>query len=472
MMKANPIENRSSIGPVLIIFISSILAAGTITSLYLDAGIYVIAAVLGLAVISLNIFKAKYWLYSIILTSPLFISSSDEGVSVIEVAVGGYWLVSLYIWILYHVIIGRKKVVNNSADFFILFFFVVVLLTNYFFSYHNDIEFLVWFREVSQLSLILFYFPFRDIIKTREDVINTIKVFIFASLFNYAWMAYQSYQNLQNIKLLWELGFLKRSNLFMLVITTIGALIAYVYTEKKLTRIFVLLYLMFSTALLISTLARAFWLVTIVGAIILVYFFENKYRVRYLVHSITIMATITMGIILFGGSTGDLVITYFQNRAQSVTKGTQDVSLQSRLDEYETTSQYIKRFPLGGYGFKSAIPSYNIIHGTTNYITFVHNGYIFFSFVVGIPLAIVYFLFYLLFLKRSIELSLLSKDILIRGIGVLTFIGMLSYLAVNFLTTLHTDRDFLFTLPILLACFSAVENIWKEENASSAQLRE
>ena len=277
-------------------------------------------------------------------------------------------------------------------------------------------------------------------------------------------MAWESYNNLREITLLWELGFLKRANTYILVITTISSFILYVNSTKFLNKLLILSYSLLSFALLISTLARIFWLSALFGSLLLVFFFNYKQRIRYITTTLMAVIIVVSGVITFSSGTSDLVISYFKNRFSSLDKGKQDISLVSRIDEYNTSFKHIKRYPIGGSGMVTRFPSYNVITGSTSYINFIHNSFILFSYFFGIPLMLCYFYFYLYYLNKSFW-KIFTGDNFQKSIAIITFISILTFFIVSTLTSIHTERDFLYAFPFVLGIFSITNNIKDPKNA-------
>jgi O-antigen ligase len=169
-----------------------------------------------------------------------------------------------------------------------------------------------------------------------------------------------------------------------------------------------------------------------------------------------------MVLFLFPNISG-IIFQVMENRLFSSTQGKQDLSVVSRLTEYDVVIHKIAENPLGGNGLGKEFHFLNPISTLTVHTTFTHNGYLYFSYRLGIPL----FLFYLFSLLYnffiSLRLSWNTKNDFTRVVSLSAMGWILILIISDFSTTQFMMRDGIFVTALAYG-MTAIANNWEYGN--------
>ena len=131
-----------------------------------NAIILLLSAVTLFSVVFL-IFHPKVWIFSIVLVTALFSSTTGGGVSAIDIVFSIYFNVFLYLWFLWTIFIRKEKLIESKLDWTLLGFYVLTFLTLVNVYFNNTLLF-EWLREYSLLTILLLYFPAKNILQTKK----------------------------------------------------------------------------------------------------------------------------------------------------------------------------------------------------------------------------------------------------------------------------------------------------------------
>ncbi len=113
----------------------------------------------------------RLWIASFFLGLPFFLSDTGKGLSASELGLGGFFLLSIVVWMVWSV--GRPdiRLVRWWGDFLLLLF-LLLSVGNLAISMLNGINALDWAAEWSIYLLVLFYFPIRHYFERDERSIR------------------------------------------------------------------------------------------------------------------------------------------------------------------------------------------------------------------------------------------------------------------------------------------------------------
>jgi O-antigen ligase len=193
-------------------------------------------------------------------------------------------------------------------------------------------------------------------------------------------------------------------------------------------------------------------------ALILMFFFLSPpKKVKFLIYLTIVLSVIIGGAYIVAKDNLNIFIQYMEHRIKSSTKGRKDVSLLSRLAEWEAVFESLEYKWLSGNGLAKEFHFYNPINETTKRTTTIHNGYIYFVYRLGIPLTLMYLAFFTIYFYKSFILLRLVKDPFYKVLITATFGSILSLYIINITSSQFVYRDGLFTVALLIAFTSIVE---------------
>lgn len=429
-----------------------------------ELGLAILALIIAIPVVVLMYHKPKIWLFVIAGSSFIFFRSSDIDVTIDDVAFGMLYVGFIYIWLLWHVLVLRKKLVQNIADAIILIFYAGMLL-NLIVATLNDVPFLNWFREYALFSNILLYFPIREYLKDKKD----IKIFLILFGISVVFSAIDQFRMYKEIALsqtlyTYQLALSVRLNQTLFSATIFFSLILSLLKMKLISRILLWGLAGASTAALIVSFSRSFWIIIMFGVLLMLFYLNLKHRKILL----TGLAFITVsGIIAFFSifqEKSTAMIEILVDRLQSTGKGKSDVSVQLRLIEYEEALKGIRANPWFGNGMGKKINYYepNLHFNVTTHN--IHSGYLFAAYRFGIPMSLLFFFmiaYYLFFAER---LSVKSKDNFFKALALSSAMSLIMIIVASFASNQFFARDGGVLLAVCFAFINIAKEKFKSEN--------
>ncbi len=353
----------------------------------------------------------------------LFIERS-EGISAYELIFSAIFYPGLMAWFLIKWLRNDQIIKGKSELFiflFLLFGFISIIIGN---IYESDI-----FKGIREWMLFfpyLLYFPLRDyIVDVRR--LRTILwiVLVIASLI--ALMSIVRYYTAlgfaQYLFEIWGKRQVMEEPLYMSsVIIGISLLAAGGKPRWLLFAIIVI-----NIVSLAFTFSRGYWVATAAGIGLILLLSDWKVKRRIVLWGSMILCSIIAVILLVFPNLFNAISEGILLRLTSIGYG--DISFQSRLIESRTVVNLFFQSPIIGYGFGSLYSYYDLIsqhHAVTWYI---HNGYFFLLFKVGILGSALYFLFYIsrtyAVFRRIVTMTNNHIKSLICGLSVIPLVMLL-----------------------------------------------
>lgn len=462
--------SRISNSFAIIAIIISLLFCSILT--YLNLSLFILPIVLFFSLCYIWIKYPKIWIYTIIASLTYFLTDSNDGVSALDVIVGGFYIVSLFIWFAWHLIIKKNRLVYNISDWLMLFL-VALLPFFYLITFLNNINPLNGLREIILFLLILYYFPIRYYLKDKKDVIYLLVLFALVLFIIDLQQFYNYFSNFKkSVIYAFQLAQSKgRVNQTLFTTGIISSLLFTFYFKSMKFRIMSILLSTLTMIALLLTFSRTFWILVIFESLI-IFLYLNKIEKRKFVIYLCSTILISFGILYFAFNEKlQTLSTFATNRLLSSTQGTKDVSVVARLLEYKVVLRNIKDHPLGGNGFSKKFAFHNGLVSEAVKTEFIHNGYFYISYRAGIPFAIVYVFIILYNSVYPLYLNYYLKDKFTKYIAFMVFLGLFSLIISDFTTPQFFFREGYFIIAILIAlngfCKLQLDN---EQKVKYAQL--
>lgn len=461
--KYNP--TKYSIPQFLFILLSGLISIFILHISIGQTGTPIVYIVFGLSLLFLTllIYNPKLWIYSVVLVSGVFSSTTGGGVSAIDVVFSIYLNIFLYLWIIWKVMVKKEKLIQSKTEWFFLAFFILTTLTLINVFYESTV-FFEWIREFTLLSLMLLYFPMKKYFTTHKDVVILLLVFTITLLFSDLLQFYIYKQILSNITYAYEAGSTIRNNTYMYVIGSTFSCIFIFYQKETKYRILVTIIMILTLGALTSTFARIFWAAAFVNFVGIFILLNSKEKIRFLSYFIISVVLAYLIASIFFGDIFKFVIFALESRFESTSQGTEDISAISRFEEWKVVIEKIKESPFIGKGFGAVFTFRNPITGKMGYSSVIHNSFLHFFFRIGIPLTLTFFgLFAVLFVKSIYYSIKLKVDLFYKGLMIGVFLSVISLLITGMFTMTFIFRDTLIINAILFFLVNYVEVNYKNK---------
>jgi len=438
---------------VLFIFTGISLWLGTV----LELGLVVISIITGIAYLYFCVKYPKFWLYSIAATSFIFIQPGGEDITVFEVLHGFFFSLSAVFWIFWMIFIKKEKVVRNIADWLILFFFGYLLISLPI-AMINGNTLINWGREYIIFSVVLLYFPIRHYFYNKKDITILLIIFTCVLSLSELFQLYQYKQTaLHDAIYAYQLGSSVRVNQSIFSMSIIFGFLFSLYLDNVWKRILVLIFTSLSIMALTVSFSRTFWIMVIVALIISLLFVSTKAKKRAFLSLLIIFSVLACSVVFVFRDNARIMFKVLENRVSSAGKGTKDLSIQMRLQEYESVWQSIAKYPLGGRGLgilhEYIQPADLVTIRTLN----VHNGYLFFLFRIGYPLFALFLFFIFYYIFKAGLLLFKIKDTFHKLLLLGSLNSLILMIVANFLTIVFNSRDGTFVILLSVVFISISE---------------
>ena len=383
----------------------------------------------------------RFWILSIILTSPLYLRSGEEGLAVIDFVFAGYYFGSLYFWLFWTALVKKIKLVRNTADFFLLLFFTLGF-GFVFLSSLNSITIIDALREYIVISMVLLFFPLRELFTDKKQLILLGSVFSISILINDLGQFYDYYKGMTSgVQYAYQVlsGTKIRINQTLFTFSISIGTLFFLYSKKIPVKIWLILVVGTTSAALVTTFSRTFWVLVLGIMFLFIIIIPIRQKIQLGVVALFVSVSIVLMINIFFKQQADVVYTVIEKRLVSTTQGKADMSLQSRLSEYTVLINRIKENPMQGNGFFKEFSFYNPIYSATSHTITVHNGYLFLAYRLGIPMFLLYMYVIFYYFGKSIKVWFLNKDLFFKFIAISGFTGLL----ILILSSLTSSQFFL-----------------------------
>ncbi|ROL62352.1 hypothetical protein D9V86_01105 [Bacteroidetes/Chlorobi group bacterium ChocPot_Mid] len=444
---------------MFLILTFGLIAFGTIGENY-----YISIAVFAtIPLVFLMIRYPRFWIYTILITNIYFFYSRDKEVSVVEILIAIQYLGTLAIWFFWEILVKREKIIRNIADLFFMFFLFIVIL-NGVIAYLNSVEMLYWAREAANLSLVSIYFPIRKYFPEKKHlkvllIIYSIVVTVssFLHLYTYSKVLqgdlYYAYQLMQGI----------RVNQTLFTAAAVFGFVFALYNKNKIITVLLILFTSISVIGLITSFSRTFWVILLAQLVLVIFYLTGKQRVKLLIYSLIAIIILSSTLFFAFEEKSKVMVKLIENRFVSAGKGTKDISVQARFAEYEQVWKGIYQYPLGGNGLARKFDFWNILDSQTTHARFIHNGYLFIMFRMGIPVLIVFLIPYFYYLVIGERLARKSKDEFFRLLSIGSFMAILLMLISNFTAAQLIQREAVFVTALAFAFIGIASDKQKSE---------
>ncbi len=417
-------------------------------------------------VLPLLVFFVHYpqiWLYSIVLSQVVWLGGGSRSVTILEIALAGYFLGGLLLWFAWQLGVKRQRLIRNGGDMLLLTTFVLSSL-NAIVALAHDVNMMLWAREWLLWVLILYYFPLREHLK--ED--RHVRVFLwllFAVFIYFGAEAFRTYlRATTDIAYAFELVSARSSLREIIFVTSaVCTTIILLYSRKAVGNVFFLGCSIFFIGVLIATFSRSFWVACVVGLGLIFMFVDQRRRIKMLILvSSGFVIGLSSVLVLVGEGKGELLIEVLENRALSIIAPTESISLQSRTSESLEVIELLSQTPFTGYGFGKEFNFYNPVSYYHNRTSFIHNGYLSIAFKIGLPLFLLFFAGLYFYLFRGIRTVRRTDDPFDKGMVLGATITLFVILFVSLFGNQFAFREGILIASIALAIIGRIDERYKE----------
>ncbi len=326
----------------------------------------------------LYLFKRPLINLAVVLSLFVLISGYEEGIQLIEVVYGLYYLSFLGHWFITRMMIFKDSFLTTPEDkVFLVFLAIVTLYIPLTFLFHGDPRSLL--SEWTSLMLLGFYFPIKEACVRYKNGIKVVaSVLLWIGLFAAVRNMILYRQSLLDAELAYQIakGRIHFNDNILMACSIISlALLTY---HKKIRQIIPSTVLfIFLLSGLILTLSRAFWIAFLFGAGLMFFAADAQYKRRLFVLTSIGVGCFLGVIVLFLNDYVDLIFLGLADRLLSIPAAiTSDPSMINRFHESKAVLNRILQNPILGYGMGVPYLFYDIVHVGTDQDPFVHNAYI------------------------------------------------------------------------------------------------
>ncbi len=431
---------------------------------------YVPAALaVGIAGITLMITNPKFWILFVSATLPLFITSSDKGVSVADVLFGAMYVGTLAAWLFHRVFIDRGQLVRDWLDVIVLLYFVCVS-SNVVTAYAYGTAPVDWVRQFGIGILVLYYLPIREYFTTKRDltqlavVLATVLLIITAQ----SLLVYRS--TIQASVYAYQLTGerLVPQAYAMGCIASFLLLISQPITKKRMLGILTTFLFMVG---LVTTFARTTWLAVLFTLLLAHFSLSVRELKRTLALGFVFVVGAVTGVSIAFGRIAQAVLHVIANRFTSSSHFGSDAAMGNRIYEARGVLRYIEHNPITGYGLLTHYQAYDGYIGNSADKTFVHYGFLSPFYFFGVAGAVLQFLVLGVSLVRAYNVvRKVRRTHFAHVIALICFCVILAMIIENITAAIFFFRTAVF---VLAFCFAGISIALKlDEEAQCQQLRQ
>lgn len=439
----------------IIIMITGIIGI----SVYAGLWLYVFPVLIATPFVFLIVIRPKVWLYLISASLPMFFHVGDEGVSVFDVVIGLFYIGSISVYFVRKALILHQKIAENWGDWAILTFFTL-LLFNFLIAYFNDVPPMDWIREYLLISIMLIYFPVRDVLRDEKDI-NSFLIFLgIIIIFTGSYQVLEYYRKVNtNVIYAYELKSTISINQVLYTAASVYGLIFAFSQKSKYKEIFVIGLTSMYVVFLITTFSRTFWLILLAIVILMFFLLPAKKKILFLTYMSIIIAVVMIAAFLFMRDKADIALSVVFSRFESTSEGRKDASLIARFKEWEKVEYLVMQNPLGGNGLAKTFSFHFPINSRARHTHIIHNGYLWLAYRTGIPMALLFLFFTLYYTYKSGILIKYAKNQTQRALLIAAFSTMLSFYVMNITAALYFVRDGIFVTAFSVAFIGICERL-------------
>lgn len=359
----------------------------------------------------------------------LHVIERSEGITPIEVGFGVYFYGFLGYWFFSKLFIRRTRILVSSTEIFLVSFIAICASSSLLVISHGGSAAL-WFRETLTLCSLLLYFPAKEAMKNHAKArwvlyAFGIMVIIVAgdNLIGYRKSSFAA-------QYIWELvGSRKPIGDHYFFPACVVLMSVLVHVRDTRVRFLTSMLLVFFLLALALTFSRGFWIAALFGCAVLFVLLDRAEKGNLIkaLLSFAIIGVVAMSLLL--GDLGAYVFQALVARLSSSGGLLGDPSFAARIVESNTVIDLIKASPLVGYGVGASYSHYDILLQRTITSLFIHNGYLFILYKVGLLGFVAFFGFFISVIVKTVRACRASRfdqvtTAFLRG-GVAVFFGML-----------------------------------------------
>lgn len=399
-----------------------------------------------------SLYRPRVWIFTVILLYSIILQRS-EGITIWEVLFAAYCFGGIGLWILQR-IQRESEVTVHSADRFLLAFLLLCVLSVVP-ALLNGADVVKWFRELMIFYAYLLYFPVRQAIR-HYRVLPWIGFGFLVLSLTIAVNNFLKYKTAASSAVyLWELlSGRQTANEPLFVTSILIGMALFLFVRSTSARAIILALVSFFALALALTFSRGYWIGLFVGIAVLFMLFKGKERWRLSVTLLMLAGVAAIVLLVVFQSTGLAILGSMADRltAKSLSPAL-DLSLQSRLSETSIVVESILTNPILGSGLGVLFKFPDPISKTTFETWYVHNGYLFLWFKVGLAGLMCFLLAYGAMLRDAYKLfreqpETFESHLLAGVIAVLVAMSVISLTSPQFIT-----RD---SILIISSCWAIV----------------
>lgn len=393
--------------------------------------------------------KPKIWLSSIFAVMPFFLQRSDSDVSVFEIFIIAYIIAGLCLWILYKLLLAPTSIIRTWFDILMLVYLVFSMI-NVIYAIGNGTEILTWGREWGLNIIIFLYLPIREYLYDERELKNFLilcaiiaVVLVFKNLYNFK-------SNASVATLAYQISGV-RDNPPVFLFGTLFAVMWLVYSRSFKHKFILSAFIVIQMVGLLVTYARTTWVATIIGLIMMLFFF-NKHQLRRVTLYLTVLigGIVVMIPLILGNRLSSVFTTIIAKRFTSTSKGVKDISFSARLYEIKALDQLIQEQPLGGFGCGTTFKHYDPLGKVNSQKSYIHNGIYSHLYKIGLPLTVYFYGVYIIQCITCLYLGWKSRITLQRILLVGGGITLSVLLIESFSATIFYYRTGVIVLALVL----------------------
>lgn len=326
----------------------------------------------------LYLFRRPLINLAVVLGLFVLVSDYEEGIQLIEVFYGLYYLSFLSHWLITRTIIFKDSIFSQPEDkAFLILLSIITLSIPLTFLFGGEPRGLL--SEWTSLMLLGFYFPIKEAcIRYKNGIKVVIGVLLWIGFFAAIRNIILYRQSLLDAELAYQIARGRvHFNDNVLMATSIVSLGLLVYRKKIRELIPSTVFFILLLSGLIFTLSRAFWMAFLFGAALMFLAADAQYKRRLLMLTTVGITCFLCVLLLFLNDYVDLIFLGLADRFLSIpTAITNDTSMINRFYESKAVLSQIMKNPVLGYGMGVPYIFYDIAHVGTDQDAFVHNAYI------------------------------------------------------------------------------------------------
>jgi hypothetical protein len=424
-------------------------------------GLGILGVVGGIGLMAVFIRHPQLWLYCFIVSLIVWFpqkGEATESVTGVEYGLVAFYLGGLAVWFTVMLFVRRVTVLRNLGDW-LLASALVLSVFNLGIALANDVPLIEWAREWLLLVFALYYFPLREHFRTNREIVTLCTV-LGLTMTVVGAMTLQKYVAAStNAAYAWQiLSSRMNSNNNMSVVLSLFAIMAVLYMTNLRGRLIALAAAAFFATLTIVSFARMFILATGVGIVGTLLLMDTRRLVNAGLYAAAIGFIFFAGVSVVFQDKAEIALKVLGARIGSTSKGTKDISIRERIAESREVGQHILANPLGGEGFGSTFSFYDPILNTTAHPQFIHNGFLYLPFKLGLPLCLLLYAWYSHYLARA-YLCARGATVPFDRILALGALGsLLALILINLTSNLFKARDAFVMLSFAMAFICTVES--------------